>query len=303
MRSSAATTLKWAWILGVGILAGWLLYRARSDVAEMLRRTSPTLLLATAGAMVGAKLLLAENARIAASRAGIELGFATAARLYNLSQLGKYIPGSVWQFVGRAAAYRHRGASYTSIRDALLVESLWIVAGAALAGTLLAGPALLHLAEPWLQEAQLAWGVGMAVAGLIAVLVVALRWREAAIRYLHLALPSARVVVGQVGIWCLLGLAFWLLVRACGMHVPLVFAAGLFAFAYALGFLVLFAPAGLGVRDAVLTLGLLPYVPAGEAVAVTVLARALYLLVDVGLALGQEPLFALASSRRPPRSL
>lgn len=295
--------LKWAWILGVAALAGWLLYRARTDVAEMLQRTSPALLLASAAAMVAAKALLAENARTAALRSGIALRFTTAARLYNLSQLGKYIPGSVWQFVGRAAAYRHRGASYASIRDALLLESLWIVAGASVAGILLTGPALVDLILHGLEGVSTGWWLALPMAGLLAALAVALRWKETAIRYLRLALPDVRVLAVQTGIWCLLGLAFWLLARACGLDLPLVFAAGLFALAYALGFLVLFAPAGLGVRDAVLTFGLLPYVPAGEAVAITVLARVLYLLVDVGLALGQEPLFALASSRRPPRSL
>ena len=284
-------------------LAVWLLYRARADVAEMLQRTSPGLLLASAGAMVVAKLLLAENARIAALRSGIELRFATAARLYNLSQLGKYIPGSIWQFVGRAAAYRHRGAAYAAIRDALLVESLWIVAGAAFAGVVLTGPALIELGRHGLQDVPMGWWLLLSCLGLLAALVVLLRWKEVAIRYVRLAFPDLRVLAVQAGIWGLLGAAFWLLALACGLSLPPLFAAGLFALAYALGFLVLFAPAGLGVRDAVLTFGLLAYAPAGEAVAISVLARALYLLVDVGLAVGQEPLLALASSRRSPRSL
>lgn len=290
-------------MLGVIAVAGWLLYRARADVAEMLQRTSPGLLLASAGAMIAAKFLLAENARIAAVRCGIELHFATAARLYNLSQLGKYIPGGVWQFVGRGAAYRHRGASYAAIRDTLLVESLWVVAGAATAGVALTGPALVELGRHGLQGAPAGWWLLLSFLGLLIALVALLRWKEAAIRYLRLALPDLRVLAVQAGIWCLLGTAFWLLALAFGLSLPPMFAAGLFALAYALGFLVLFAPAGLGVRDAVLTFGLLAYAPAAEALAVSVLARALYLLVDVGLAIGQEPLFAWASSRRPPRSL
>jgi uncharacterized membrane protein YbhN (UPF0104 family) len=95
-----------------------------------------------------------------------------------------------------------------------------------------------------------------------------------------------------------LGLAFWVLTRACRLEVSPVFATGLFAVGYSLGFLVPFAPAGLGIRDAILTIGLVPYVPAGEALAVTILARVIYLLVDVGLAVVQEPLCALVAHRR-----
>ena len=65
------------------------------------------------------------------------------------------------------------------------------------------------------------------------------------------------------------------------------------AAAYAVGFMVPFAPAGLGIRDAILTLGLLPFAATGEALAITVLARGVYLLVDVGLVVVQEPLFSL----------
>ena len=95
----------------------------------------------------------------------------------------------------------------------------------------------------------------------------------------------------------MLGLAFWALARGCGLPIGLLFATGLFAGAYAVGFLVPFAPAGLGVRDAILTLGLLPYMPAGEALAVTVLARVVYLVVDVGLGLLQGPGFIFCERR------
>ena len=297
MRKRLAFLVKWAWVACVLAAAGVLAYRSRSDILEMLQQISPGLLAASVFTTVLAKGLLAENARIAAARNGIPLDFVTAARLYNLSQLGKYLPGSIWQFVGRAAAYRGRGAAYGPIRDALLVESLWIVAGAAVVGVLLIGPGVVDIVVGSLTPA-LVWWLGGGV--LVAMLGMAtlLAWkRHVAAYYTRLALPSGRVILTQMGIWAMLGFAFWVLARACDLDISLLFATGLFATGYAVGFMVPFAPAGLGVRDGILTLGLLPYLPAGEALVVTILARVVYLLVDVGLVLLQEPVLAILQAR------
>jgi hypothetical protein len=289
---------KWLWLAAVLVMAGWLLYRSRESIVAMLAQVSPGLLAASLLLTVLAKGFLAENARIAAQRNGILMGFLTSARLYNLSQLGKYLPGSIWQFVGRAAAYRARGAAYGPIRDALLVESLWVVAGSAVIGVLLVGPQVVGLVTQSLTP-MLAWWLGGGLLASVLLAVSVLLWkRRLALHYAHLAMPSVRVAVVQAGIWVVLGLAFWVLTRACRLEVSPVFATGLFAVGYSLGFLVPFAPAGLGIRDAILTIGLVPYVPAGEALAVTILARVIYLLVDVGLAVVQEPLCALVAHRR-----
>jgi hypothetical protein len=284
---------KWAWIACVLVVAGALLARGWDGIAAMLRRASLADIATSIGLTVAAKAMLAQNAKLAAARNGIAMDYATATRLYNLSQLGKYVPGSIWQFVGRAAAYRRLGATYAAIRDSLLIESLWIVVAAALVGLALTGPVAVELVTESLTPGLRAWLVGgMAVAGTAAAGVALLK-REVALRYLRLAVPSARVVLVQAMLWLLLGLAFWILARACGLQVGVGFATGLFAAAYAVGFMVPFAPAGLGIRDAILTLGLLPHAATGEALAITVLARAVYLLVDVGLVVVQEPLHSL----------
>lgn len=297
MRKRLVFVAKWAWVACVLLAAGVLVARGWDDIVAMLRQVSVGHVAASIGLTALAKAGLAQNARLAARRNGIALDFATAARLYNLSQLGKYLPGSIWQFVGRAAAYRRRGAGYAAIRDSLLVESLWIVAAAALVGFALTGPVAVRLVLDSLTPLLRWWLVGGAVVVTLAMVALLLLKRALAARYLRLALPSPAVLLAQGATWTWLGLAFWVLTRACGLEVGATFATGLFAAAYAVGFLVPFAPAGLGVRDGILTLGLLPYVPAGEALAVTVLARAVYLVVDVGLVAVQEPLFSAFGGR------
>ena len=106
MGKRLLTLLKWGWALAVLAALAWVVVRAYDDIVEALNAVS-LWALAVSILLTGlAKLLLGENARLAAGRVGIPMHYLRALRLYNLSQLGKYVPGSIWQFVGRAAAYR-----------------------------------------------------------------------------------------------------------------------------------------------------------------------------------------------------
>lgn len=299
MRKSLIQAAKWAWLVCVLVAAGLVIARSWDEIVEMLRGLAPLLLVGSIVLTAVAKLLLAENARIAADRCGVSLHYLQAARLYNLSQLGKYLPGSIWQFVGRAAAYRNLGATFPQIRDSLLTESLWILAAAALVGALLTGPGIVDVVTQALSPALAWWLVGLAGLGLLAVAAIAVyRW-STLLAYLELLVPPVRAVFVQAVIWVLLGAAFWCLLSASGIHAGVWFPIGLFAAAYAVGFMVPFAPAGLGVRDGILVLGLLPFTTTAEAVAIALLARVVYLVVDVALALGPELVLLVAR----PRSL
>lgn len=293
MRKRLIVASKWLWGAAVVVAAGAIIWRSRAEIAVMLERIPLWLLASSFLLVVLAKLFLGENARIAASKSGIELDFPVATRLYNLSQLGKYLPGSIWQYVGRAAAYRNRGASYAQIRDSLMTESLWVIVGAMATGFVLCGPAIVAIIKRSLSPMLQLWliaGMAIAAAGFCALML----WkREGLLRYLRSAVPTPRALLVQVFVWMLLGLSFWVLLRACGMTAGPFFSIGLFAAAYAVGFMVPFAPAGLGIRDGILTLGLLPYAPAGQALAVTVIARLIYLLVELLLVAVQEAWVAL----------
>jgi hypothetical protein len=287
---------KWVWGIGILLAIAYLLWRSRADIAAMLRQLPPWMLVASFLPLFAAKFLLGESARIAANRSGIRISYVDATRLYNLSQLGKYLPGSIWQFVGRAAAYRNQfGASYSQIRDSLLTESLWIVGASLSVGTLLAGVPLWRFLSRNAPFGLLWWFAGLAGVGVATALALFFWRREKLLSYVASAIPTPRVALVQAGIWALLGFSFWILVRACAMEASLLFTIGLFAGGYALGFLVPFAPAGLGIRDAVLTIGLLPYAPPGQALAITVVARLVYLLAELLIVTVQDPFFRFAA--------
>jgi uncharacterized membrane protein YbhN (UPF0104 family) len=100
-------------------------------------------------------------------------------------------------------------------------------------------------------------------------------------------------VLIMMAVWLLLGVAFWSLTSAAHMEVGVLYSTGLFSLAFALGFLVPIAPAGLGIRDGILTLGLLPFGTMGQVLAVTVIARLVYLVVEIGIVVIQETAIAL----------
>jgi hypothetical protein len=291
-----------AWGTAVLVAIAAVLWRSRADILRMLEELPAWMLVASAAITCAAKFLLGENARIAAATTGIRLDYATATRLYNLSQLGKYVPGSIWQFVGRAAAYRGLGADYVPIRNSLVTESAWIIGGAAATAAVLSGPVLLKVLDESLPP-LVRWWLAIGALLLAAALAGLLAWRRAQLfRYLRSAVPSVRALVVQAGIWTSLGLAFWVLVQACGIPAPASFCIGLFAAAYAIGFLVPIAPAGLGIRDGILALGLLPYAGAGEAIAVSAISRVVYLAVELLLVVVQDRLFRILGAGRRARA-
>ena len=110
------------------------------------------------------------------------------------------------------------------------------------------------------------------------------------------ALPGTRVILGLVlgyaVYWLLTGLAFAALVRAMfplpASDVPLAIAG--YSASYAVGFLSLLTPGGLGVREGVLVLALAPVMPAGPALVVALVSRLWMMLFEL---LGAVAAYAL----------
>lgn len=108
--------------------------------------------------------------------------------------------------------------------------------------------------------------------------------------------PGMRVILGlalgYAVYWVLTGLAFAALVRAMfplpASDVPLAIAG--YSASYAVGFLSLLTPGGLGVREGVLVLALAPVMPAGPALVVALVSRLWMMLFEL---LGAVAAYAL----------
>jgi hypothetical protein len=201
-----------------------------------------------------------------------------------VSQLGKYIPGGVWQYVGQVSFATDAGAP--PARTALVLP-VHIVVQVAAAGSL---GALAGILVP---SAPLAWrAAALAGAGALALLnrgplLAATRAisRLGMRRAIDDDLPSQTAIyrsyLWTVAVLLASGSGFALMLASVVPAAPLAPAVAVFAFAWLCGFLAVFVPAGFGVREAVL-IALLP-ASAGAIVAVSICHRLLTIAVEWAL--------------------
>lgn len=216
------------------------------------------LVLAAAGTAASARIWLAILRGLGVDT---ELRWTT---LFFQAQLGKYIPGSVWQYAGRAAGARAYGIPVRPVGVSLLIE---FAASAVAAGSMAA-----FLLGWW----------GAVLVGAVTVLLIA---------GARLARPGPRAVAIRgtllyVPVWALLGASFWLCASGVAA-VPvrdLALFTGAFAVAWLAGLLAVYAPGGLGVREAVLVALLSGRIGAADALVLAAASRLMLVLVDVVLA-------------------
>lgn len=202
------------------------------------------------------------------------------------ANLGRYVPGKIWQLAGLAVLVRRRGMSATVATAASL-----LVQGFALAATLAWGlPALLS-DEAMAGSGAVLWTLGIVMALVVLAsippvsgagtrLLFRLGGRDPAEaprpgpgfgpRWLGLSLVN----------WGVYGVAFILFLQGLGFHVPPLEAVSAFAAAYLVGNLFVAAPAGVGIREVALAGLLLPEL-GDAAMAVAILARLWMTAVEV----------------------
>jgi uncharacterized membrane protein YbhN (UPF0104 family) len=222
--------------------------------------------------------------RVLLGALGSPLPARPAARIMFIGQLGKYLPGSIWPVLAQMElgneyqVPRHRSASAAVLTMLLTVLTGLLTALVALpfvagstnyAWALLAAPVLLVLLIPRV---------------LNAVLNKVMRVTRRPPLEVEL---TGRAVAGALGwsfvSWACYGLQIWLMVHALGAPAgkAALLALGGFAFAWTVGFLVIIAPAGAGVRDVLLALTLGLVITHGAALAIALVSRVLLTIGDL----------------------
>jgi hypothetical protein len=204
------------------------------------------------------------------------------------SQLARYMPGKVGVPVLRMAGAEALGVPAIAVGSSVFIEILSSEpVGAAVAGALLVtlGERVVHslvFFERW----------GFAVIGLLAtatavlVLVDRRRYPAFGLRLFKLQgrgpLCPPILPLVHVGYWALWALHGALVSYSVGADVPTAVAAsGLYALAPVVGFMAVPAPAGIGVREAVVSMGLVAQLGPGPALAAAILSRGVSLAADV----------------------
>ena len=248
----------WALAVLVVVLVGRVLLRDLSELRALPMRIEAD----WAAIMFSGALFLAAHAVLVQTWRSVlgcwdaRLPFWTSARIWSVSNLGRYLPLKVWQIAAMGAMARDAGVSpIAATGSAILGTIVNVVAGFVVA--LLGGRALLDRTAQGHATLAIVF-VAVATGALLAAPVVLPRiapWLGRAVgRPLTAHLPVRAVIyalIGNVAAWLLYGAAFrafmvGILGNAAGGYQEYLAA---YTISYLVGYLALFAPAGIGARE------------------------------------------------------
>lgn len=293
-RLLAATRHPWvrrAFLVLALAAAVWAIAGRWDEVRHAWSAVPPLTVLAAFAAALAYVIATMASWRAVLTDLGSAVPLGPAARMFLLSQLGKYLPGGVWNLVAAAEIGADlripRRRSVTVMAVALLVS---IVTGLLVAViAVLTGPA----------DVRSRYGAALLALPLLAVLllppvlnrllgILLRRLRRPPIEHPLSAAGVARAAAWALLAWLLAGLHLFLLATALGAEATLATAAlttGAYALAWTVGFLVVVVPAGVGVREAVLALVLADELSGGAAVVAVLASRVLMTVADLTLGL------------------
>lgn len=199
-----------------------------------------------------------------------------------LSQFAKYIPGSLAQHIARIALARRYGISATGAMVTISFEMAWAITAGAVMGIIAAGflglPQLGDTFRPSLAMiiAIAAMAIGLPGAAFWMLGPHRPAWVDRWLRLGHLRHPDLPTFAGCFFLYALNQLLCGVIMALLGayifgagaLHLPLNI--GVFAVAWIAGVIVLVAPGGIGVREAVLLAGLAPTYGPGTALGMAI---------------------------------
>ena len=176
------------------------------------------------------------------------------------TQLAKYIPGNIAQHIGRASLSIKYGMTLELYLSSILIETALAAVASIIVGAsfLLVEPIVFDKVVSHYQESIVAILFVLLAGGLFYNKVVTIIYSELAKRDISLSGIEKKGLGLVLFLYCtnylIIGLGLWLVAYAMGissdLNYPLITAA--FSLAWFLGFLAPGAPAGFGVREAVL---------------------------------------------------
>ena len=220
--------------------------------------------------------------RLVRDLGGPQLPMWTSVRVFMVANLGRYVPGKVWQIAGLAYLAKREGVQASVATGAAILGQ-----GIALLGAVLVGiGALFGTNEFWREIGWVGLIAGIGTAStIIAALVIPRFFRRVVAFWFRVTRtdpPGDGLGAGNVGLrwlilyvlnWGIYAAAFWLLYLSFGEWRTFLQVGPTFAVAYVAGYVAIFAPAGVGIREGVLVVLLQPIMASGDAFVLAVIAR------------------------------
>lgn len=268
-------------LVGVGIVLFFLaraIVRYGEQIASHRWQLRALPLVAATVVEVGAMVLWATVWWHMVGRSGSLVRWSTGARIYLVSNLAKYIPGSVWGYVSRGLIGRQDGLRARELGVSVVQE----------VGITIVASLLLTLLTVFFYPVHISWGVLSIVGGLGLVCLVLLL-PPVANRWLSLVLRSRGdndfvrlrwrdflyYLAAALFTHVLVGTAFFLFVQSIADLTWDTWwcVVGIWSFSATAGLVAVVVPYGLGVKEGLIAMLLQPFVPIEVAVFVSIASR------------------------------
>jgi uncharacterized membrane protein YbhN (UPF0104 family) len=287
LRRLATVLFVVAIVVGVAVAlrdADWAAVRAMAQPSD-LALLGAALLVNSVGLVLG---MLSWRSLLAGL--GSRLGVWTAARIFFVGMITKFVPGRFWALIANIRMGRTAGVTPARMATGYVLN-IAVMSLTGLTVGLVAAPSVLGGQAGWLVLAALpvlAATVRPELANRLAAALARLLRRPAPTPARHGDLRQA--IGAQALSWLVAGVQFWLVAIAAGAPPAgsALVCIGAFGLAAVVGSFVVFVPDGIGVREGILLValaGLLPLPAAGAVVLVSRLVCTVSEIASAGVAL------------------
>lgn len=221
------------------------------------------------------------------------VGYGKSFKIAYLANLGRYIPGKVWQMFGMIYLAKKEGVTEEEAVTSFGLSQLFAIPSGLLSGlvflSLYPGIVREYSATSFLTTGVIIVAVVILVLSLTVVFmprmmettlnrILTLIKRQPIRLRMNKSLAAA-IYGGYFLAWSMYGFSFWVFVKGItSQETALLPMAGIFIIAYQIGYLFLLAPGGVGPREAMMTMMLAPFFGPGVPAAIAITAR-LWLIV------------------------
>ena len=239
--------LKTLWMVLVTVFVVRYMVRNWDSITDTFNSFNAWVLVGTVVVTVAGKIVISVHSQLITQLNGRRFTFRESFWMYSASDLVKYIPGGLWNAVARVRLYTNMGMSTTASTKAFALEKYWMVLGALATGALFLSPEIVE----WCGLSVSVPAVLTTCCVVVAVWVLA-TWAGARLTGNPIVpIDILRSLSEQVVMAVFLGLGLWIPLIAVNADVGASAAIGAFSLGRGIGYLAVFAPAGIGVREVV----------------------------------------------------
>jgi glycosyltransferase 2 family protein len=276
--------LKIVWVLAV--IAGALFYFINNfnDLQVYFETIDLQKLFSSFFLLVIFKVLTIDLVKNSLKSVGWYPDFLKAFSFVSISQMGKFIPGGIWQYVARFSSYKDNGLSVKKSTRAFINENIWLIFGSFLISIF-----FLFVSKPdaFLQQFNITLSskVQYSIATLaLSLWIMLLVLTEYYFRTNNAIFSIKKITwnfISQTSMWIVYGISFIALWNNPISSRDLFFCIGAFGLSFLAGYIAIFAPGGIGVREATAVLLFATLLLRSEIGVYALIHRFVYTLVDL----------------------